>query len=350
MALARPSIPRIADALGVSRAAVENCLELAQKAGLIRTGSRGGGRGGVHLDPAELTTLAFGHGVEPRSALGHLIPAFRSLPPFDHPCWLTSPAMLPEARQLRGCCFREVSIQLDAFRDARESLPKRLVNMRWSGEGDPRCYRALPGATLGEAFDGLVDYLSYPEAARLRGALRRGSNLVLRMRSDLTAQISYTDEIDTGRAVFSTEYRAEDFRLAEPLGLTRTATFSLKVFEVLADLWADSRAHLGINSFPTPSGPASAEDGPDSESTEDAPAPPALSDRSSSLNPRQGTMDLLRQEQARGRIATGLPSRFDPILGDREGQARFPWVQGEGAGSGRNQTGAFSIPPTETPL
>lgn len=304
MALGRPVISHVAEVLGVARAATENCMELSQKAQLVRVGRRGGGKGGVHLVPTELVNLTIAHGVEPRASLGRLVPDYRALRPYDFAGWLSDPRVPDHMRQARSCCFGRVGIELDEFRDAVDELPKlthqkplnRLMPAvaTWSGAGDRRCYRALPGETLGEALDQFVNYLSYPAALPLREALR-GSDWTLHMYSRGTAIIMFSDDADNGIVRFRTHYEPDNRQLSEDPGLTRMTSFTFKVFETLADLWADSRAQLGIDKFPSRFGTAPASAPPENESAE------ALS--------RQGEVSALPTNRQSEEGATAQPRK-----------------------------------------
>jgi len=248
----RQAIPRMAEALDVSRAFSENCLEEAQKNGLIRTGRRGGGKGGVEMTPTEATNFYLGAAAEPRNEMGRLVPAWRALVPVDHPRWMTTPSLPEKESLLRGCCFGMASIELDTYRDAVDKLPKVRTEAGWSGNGDERCYRVLPGASLGEVLDPFGDYLSYPAATSLRMSLRNRGTLSLHMYYDGTARVSLQDH--DRELVFNTFYRPKGFKFSKRPGLSRNVTISFKVFEAAADLWADSRARLGVNKFPVSPG------------------------------------------------------------------------------------------------
>lgn len=277
----RQAISRIAEALGVPSASTENNLEIAQQVGLIRVGRRGGGKGGVELIPTELVSWDLGHCAEPRSEMGRLVSAWRALVPVDHPHWMTTPFLAEKERLQRGCCFGMASIELDTYRDAVDSLPKVPIEAGWSGNGDERCYRVLPGASLGEALDLFVDYLSYPAATPLRNSLHGDGTLSLHIHYDGTARVSLVDH-GQGQLVFNTFYQPKGFRFSKRPGLSRDVTIAFKVFETAADLWADSRAHLGINKFPvSPGGEGSP------PRNENAELHPARDESSASVTNRQ---------------------------------------------------------------
>ncbi len=287
----RQAISRIAGGLDVPSAVSENTLEFAQNAGLIRVGRRGGGKGGVELIPTETINWNLGHCAEPRSEMGRLVSAWRALVPVDHPHWMTTPLLAEKERLQRGCCFGMASIELDAYRDAVDSLPKVATEAGWSGNGDEKCYRVLPGGSLGEALDLFVDYLSYPAAAPLRRSLHSDGTFSLHIHYDGTARISLKDH-SQGQLVFNTFYQPKGFKFSKRPGLSRDVTIAFKVFETAADLWADSRAHLGVNKFPvSPGGEGSP------PRNENAELHPARDESSASVTNRQSIEGALSHTQ-----------------------------------------------------
>ena len=274
MAKGAASCLRTSEVLGTSPAATSNIFEIEQQAGLIRVGPRGRG---VELNVSEIVNLWIGHGLFPRNALGQLVPEYRALKPLDVDQWGTVPSLDRVMGQRRGCCFEEAGISLDAYRDTVDVLPKISIDGAWSGEGDPRCYRVLPGETLGEALDKLVDYLADPKGSSLRIALRK-SNFGLILRSDKTAEVSFQEEGKT----FHTEYRPAHYQISENAFLM-SAYFSYAAFEVAADLWADT-----LNATPLISGKTKAGKAPPPP----APASPdqPASQRTSTLNTSKDTL------------------------------------------------------------
>lgn len=248
-------IQRVRGVLRTPAAFSENCWEVGQDKGLIGVNRRGGTK--PHT-PTELNNFLLMHCLETRRAAGHLIPELRALHPEPSPSvgWVTEPP-LGQAVVMRGCCFADgANIELDAFRDALDDLPKWQVNGGWSGDGDPRCYRIIPGETLGEAVDLFVDYLSYPVSEPLRKALLGNGSWKLRVAAEPYARISFTGVVftDAGRydlVRFFTHYHNDAREFEEPPALVRMADLDFKAFAVIADLWAESRAHLGIDKFPS---------------------------------------------------------------------------------------------------
>ncbi len=295
MAKGAASCLRISEVLGTSLAATSNIFEIEQKAGLIRVGSRGQG---VELNASEIIDLTMGHGMFPRNALGHLVPEYRTLKPLDFDQWGTTPSLDRTSGQRRGCCFGAAGIGLDTYRDTVDVLPKVLVDDAWSGEGDPRCYRVLPGETLGEALDKLVDYLADPKANPLRITLRK-SNFSLTLRSDKTARFSFQEEGMT----FYTEYRSEHHQLNDAV-FSMSAHFRYSAFEVAADLWADTLNATPLISRKTKAG--------------EAPPPPA---------PASPDQPASRRTQARNKseatahhqAAATIAARTDRVPNTRKG-------------------------------
>lgn len=211
-------------------------LELGQKLKMIRSSPRGGGRNPVQMNLWELLILGLGLVVDPRNLMHLTIPEWLSAPASEDPGWSVSP-FSPELRHRRGCCFGEVSIALDAYRETiYPDLPKELIDGYWSGLDDPRCYQVLPGDTLADALAHFVDYLSRDEGAHLRQVLRK-SNWSLRLNSTMNAQTSYWEEGITFTSSF------DHARSLEAPAHIRSETFRFPIFDKMADLWADSRAH-----------------------------------------------------------------------------------------------------------
>ena len=201
MTAGRRASKELGDVSGEPEMSSFKLLELAQKLGLIRSGQRGGGRNSVQMNLWELMILALGPSVDPRSLIHKVIPEWLSAPVLEQPSWFMSPYS-PEKCHLRGCCFGEVSIALDAYRETiYPDLPKVLIDGYWSGLDDPRCYQVLPGDTLGDALAHFVDYLSRTEGAHLRQVLRK-SNWSLRLNSTMNARVSYWEEGVTFKSSF----------------------------------------------------------------------------------------------------------------------------------------------------
>lgn len=282
----------VASVMGTTRAASENCWEICQDNALLGVASRGGTK---PYTPTELNNFMLTHCLETRRAAGKLIPELRALRAAPPPSvgWVTEPH-LGQMVVMRGCCFTDsASIELDAFRDALDDLPKWRVNGGWSGDGDPRCYRIIPGETLGEAVDLLVDYLSYPVSEPLRSALLGNNSWKLRVAAGPYARISFTGIVftDAGRydlVRFFTHYHKDEREPEEPPGLVRMADVSFKVFALLADFWAESRAHLGIDSFPSFPRAALAGAAPGDESVASSPLPGAASTHSTDRQSDEG--------------------------------------------------------------
>lgn len=143
----------------------------------------------------------------------------------------------------------------------------------------------------------------------------------------------------------------EPFSQPQPLpALQRLTVFTNAALVAAAKFCADLDPSTVLLLPPTPGGGAytDSESAPEgigngNENAEGTPAPSAPSDRSSSLDPRQGTEGLSLQGQARGRIATRLLGRFDPILAKREGQERSPCRQGDMLGGGQSQKGTLHL-------
>ena len=246
MAVGRRASKELGDVSGVSEMSSFKLLELAQKLGLIRIGQRGGGRNSVQMNLWELMILALGPAVDPRNLIHKMIPEWLSAPASEQPGWSMSP-FSSELWHRRGCCFGEVSIALDAYRDTiYPDLPKVADGVYWSGKTDSRCYQVLPGDTLGDALAHFVDYLSRAEGAHLRQVLRK-SNWSLCLNSTMNAQVSFWDNGVTFTSLF--DYARS---VKSPVRF-RSETFGFPIFDKMADLWADSRAHGEGLFFPLPS-------------------------------------------------------------------------------------------------
>lgn len=217
---------------------------------MIRRGPRGGGRRTLHMNLYELMVLGLGQAMETRNSIAQTIPEWLTTPLLETSSWDLSPYS-PEISQRRGCCFGAASIALDVYRETIfPDLPKELVGSHWSGSSDPRCYQVLPGDTLGDALSRFVDYLSTSDGAQLRRELRN-ANWFLRLHSTMNAQVSYWEN---GLTFISQFGHGQNMRMP---GRTHSVTLSFAVFEKLADLWADSKAHGEKLSFPFASGSSS---------------------------------------------------------------------------------------------
>ena len=244
MATLRQAYEAIGTGFGISSLASRNVAESCQASGLIRTGPRGQG---VHLTAPELTSLLLAHTVEPRSEIGIRVPRWRATPPSLLSVW-AGRGMLERESRRRGCCFGEAGIAMDIYRDELwPDLPKQLdADDCWSGMGEPRCYQTLPGESLGEAMDLLVDYLSLSKGKPL-GAILNRALWRLRLSSTDVAEVSYSES----GVVFSSFFQQENYQLTQPMHV-RQDIFSVQAFQLLADLWSDTKAHtagehIGLN-------------------------------------------------------------------------------------------------------
>lgn len=273
VAVGRQTCIEVSKVLGTTLASTTNIFELEQKRGLIQSGRRGKG---VHLQLSEFVNFLIGHGVEPRNALGRLIPEWRAAPATPTTGWIMRPPRLA-AQYLRGAFFGEVSIELDAYRNSIfPDLSRVVVDDQYLGGMDSRCYQVLPGPTLGEALRNFIDHLSQPHGQRLRIALRK-TEWTLRLTSSKLAQVAYLEE----GIEFSSQFTASGYSLQTP-AYVRSTTFGFAVFETLADLWADSRAQMDGKNPLSSSGSVPSSDGtPEDENA----ALPGATSSDTSLRP-----------------------------------------------------------------
>lgn len=239
VAVARLVQETVSEVLGNRLTTTRNVMELGQTQGLIRIGTRGQP---LHLNLQELVAVLLGHAAEPRNELGILVPKWRVLPAVDHSIW-SGTGFAADELSLRSCCFAEVGIALDDYRDQMfPNLPKILDKAdRWSGGQDYRCFQTLPGATFGDALDSFVDYLSKPESIRLKLACRAGDwRMQISNKGDI--RVSY---IEAGKT-FTSFFQPENLDLRRPALLTSWA-FSFAAVEAIANLWADTKAHIADN-------------------------------------------------------------------------------------------------------
>lgn len=282
MATGSEAVDRITEVTGIPAATVARLAKILKQAKppLWQRSGQGGGKSARHVEPFHLTNIALGLAADPITRAPELVSRMRG--------------MVPSA----------------------SSAP------------------FLPGKTLGDVLDGLVNTLSIPSE---KGAFYSKIYIpILRIFSytqapahEVTIEALSLQDRQPGHQPFC-RYVAPDrkavFPNSEvPAGAPHiTYAIGPGLLEALADLWADSRAHVTTSfSQSSPSSPASS-GSQDGENAEGTPAPSASSDCSSSLDPRQGTEGASHQGRPHGRIATGLAGRCNPILAEREGQERFP--------------------------
>ena len=195
-------------------------------------GTQGRGKA-AHVEPSHLTNLILALGVaDPITTAPQAVPEWRAMPARDSIGW-----MIPDHHAvdhlLRGCCFGEVSMAMDQYRDLlMPGLPKvKNESGSWSGKGDPRCYQVLPGKTLGSALDQFIQYLVGWEGERLADALQR-VEWKLHLSSTKIARVTYWEDGIT----FSSHFHYPDVDIGQP-GYVKSASFGFKVIEALAELW-----------------------------------------------------------------------------------------------------------------
>lgn len=192
-----------------------------------------------------------------------LVLAYRAIPVSDRDSWGVSAPIDPEQPGL----FTEAVLAW-----ARTLSPSNV-------EGCAR-YRVIPGATVGEALDNLVDWISRPEGATIRNWFQTSGMWV-----DLGVGYAYPicsiGYVTLDNVRFQSLYysRNGSWPLAKGQdphpGVTTTNRVQFSVFEVLADIWADTRARtVGPTSFP-PSGAGGATASPENAKRRTPPQGPA---------------------------------------------------------------------------
>lgn len=249
MATASQAIEQVAKATGILPATVFRAARSLREAdtGMWPQGTQGRGKA-AHVESRHLVNLILALGVaDPITTSPQLVPEWRFMPARDSIGWMVG-ANRPQDTMLRGCCFGEVSVALDKYRDIiTPGLPKVLnENGSWSGQGDPRCYQVLPGKMLGSALDTFIEYIAWCNGNNIVANLRK-VHWHLRLFSTRFAEVIYHEDGINFSSRF--EYPESIF---DPPGYNKTpgyiksAAFSFSVIETLADLYRDTFSRIGI--------------------------------------------------------------------------------------------------------
>lgn len=238
---------RLTQAVGQPRSAADTLVRVLQRNDPPLYPIPKGRGGGKNAAPHTLeggTNLLLGFLISgPAIHKPVLIPAYRAIPSVPGAGW---PAGIDPER----------SSEVAAFLEAVQAMHKAVTG----AEPDwPSKFQLIPGTTLGEALDALVDWLSRPEGQTIRQMFR-----VLGFWWDFGTGFHHppcSAGCSTKTANFSAFFISKGFWPTSPdtdanPGITVTARVHFEVFEVLADLWAAARPRQVGSITPSSSGSA----------------------------------------------------------------------------------------------
>jgi hypothetical protein len=211
--------------------------------GQVPHGGRGGGKNAAHYTAKDLMHFGIGLAADPISEAPEQVEEFANLRP-----WMNVPRRVNER-------FGRSPVR-DAF-------------VAWSlAVSGSSTDQTVPGDTLGDALSGLIDWLSRPEGADLRSVLGQNGGM---MCLDLVTQDGYEPsalfrivendhgepesylarygvgprpKVDFDTKTMTATYDPPRMDPLPPGTIKKTVRIPYAVFEALADLWADTRAHM----------------------------------------------------------------------------------------------------------
>jgi hypothetical protein len=207
--------------------------------GQVPLGGPGGGKNAAHYMAKDLMHFGIGLAADPISEAPEQVEVFANLRP-----WIN-------VRRKEG------------WSPVRDAFVTWSLAVSKSNSKD----NTVPGDTLGDAISGLIDWLSRPEGAGLRSILGQNRG---RMYLDLVTQDGYepsaifgifeTDrpdpsylaqydvgprpKVDFDTKTMTATYDPPRMDPLPPGTIKKTVRIPYAVFEALADLWADTRAHM----------------------------------------------------------------------------------------------------------
>ena len=229
------AVPRITAVVGESRSAADAVVRQLQRHDpplFPVPKGRGGGKNAARHTLAGGTNLMFALALQGQAVVDRpaLILPYREMP------------VVPGAGWPIGLDPENAGVLAEAVRDWTRAVT--------GAEPDwPAGFRLVPGDTLGDGCDGLVDWMARPEGQTIRGLFRTfGAWLDLGVgfsRPPCSFGCDTRGGEGAAGAIFSAHYRPRTWPgtdgAAEAPGVTITARVHCRVFEILADLWAEAR-------------------------------------------------------------------------------------------------------------
>ena len=235
MAAGEAIVRSLAHMTGALPATIDRATREAQKAGLAPIGRKGGGKGAAHWQYPHLVNLGIIAALAtigmPMTKAGGTVPLFRALGPFQYDNSQEGPPALWLAEHRAWL------------------VAMGIADSAKTGETH------LPGNTLGEVLDDVVNRCGQVDGETLRQLLRdEHLRIILGFKGRTPWARMSLFEAGTGK-FYSTAFTPKQFKFAELLvpvpglhgNFEPSVTMTFPLINALADLWADSLAQSRVS-------------------------------------------------------------------------------------------------------